>query len=137
MFSVTYKPNEQANATGATIHITGDSQVASPATPGTIAINPITPEKKEEKVTAEEKQLVAQVQELVAPRPTSEPLNTVLITQPQPVSASPSTAPVIVTVPGNNTPVLIWIAIMLTSIALELLFLIRSQRQSKIARDMV
>ena len=53
-FTVVYTPSQVANGTGATIHLSGRDQISAPATPGSIAINPIivsSPSvKKKEKV---------------------------------------------------------------------------------------
>ena len=46
-YEATYTPNELTNNTGASLHLTlGGTQVAAPATPGSIAINPIMPKQK-------------------------------------------------------------------------------------------
>ena len=64
-FEVFYTPDDRASGSGATLHITVDNtQVAAPATPGVIAINPITvrdkpsreKEKTEEKAEEEQKE---------------------------------------------------------------------------------
>ena len=59
-YEATYTPNELTNNTGASLHLTlGGTQVAAPATPGSIAINPITTNPKiageeAEKITEEQ-----------------------------------------------------------------------------------
>lgn len=89
-FTFTYRPDSRATGTGATLHIANHKQTSAPATPGAIAINPITvtnqtPQKQqesgrdllqqEESTTPEEKeikQLEIDVRNLLAATPQTE-----------------------------------------------------------------
>ncbi len=143
VFSFFYTPDPRASGTGASLHVVNGQQIAGPATPGAIAVNPITvmnTEPGQEEVAVEEEVVEEIEQEVlkelqqespvsVAVKPTfksqsaSADLDSASIqrTSSSDAHSAPTT---IVNIPDYSNQMLMWIAIALTVIAAELLVLI-------------
>ena len=134
---VFYAPDERSDGTGATLHITLEgSQIAAPATPGTIAINPITAraaaEETIEKETAAEEVAKSPVipndavGSISVEKEIMAAVHGALISDTVPSSGSvqwclPSSGAAPVS--PDYTALLIWIAAALTAVFVSLLFL--------------
>ena len=71
-FSFTYTPDSRTDGTGASLHITGETQLPAPPTPGEIAINPITIKNIEQSKKHTTSTEIASTPEGVVPVETTE-----------------------------------------------------------------
>ena len=128
--TVLYTASELADGTGGSLHVTRDGIIPAPATPGIVAVNPITvavsrpfPGRVARGAVAPSlpNQPVAPVR---ASPPTEDlppvPINTLQIQAPAVASDSRAAAPRPESTDPDYTTILMWIAVALTVTAVEL-----------------
>lgn len=143
---ITYAPSEQANNTGASLHLTlSGAQVAAPATPGSIAINPITAKskviKKEiEEGIAEEQPRKKDIKAAMSQKKDSKTTNNDLTksvwdapdSQQQETEDSTKPSQQVIQNQNNYTKILWVIALLLGIMVLELWIIIKGLRRRRL-----
>ena len=111
-----YVPDARANGTGATVHVSEGAQLIAPATPGEVAINPITIEEE----VAEEEVQEEVVLETMVKEALEKPLPPPIVVAPPPVTfprplleQTPPPTPLIVDLPDYRPLLSLVIGVLL------------------------